>query len=109
MGKAQEVVEEVLSDKSIENKANSNEQSVLNKVEEIETKTIHKQTYWYYEHTSQASPSSYEIKGKDIFRHILSVSSVRLGTYDKVPYIYTFNISCPNSLWDEIKDLASNS
>merc|ERR1712050_773997 len=89
--------EEVLADST----ATRNGQQISPySIESILVKEIDGQTYCYYEHTSKTSPSAFKPNAKDTYR--LTVSTVRLGLLDNMPYIYTLNISCPESFWSEV-------
>jgi len=97
-----EVADKVLSDRSTVRRLNNPV-----RIESIEEKLISGQTYWYYEYTSQGSPNSLQPEAKETFRHSFSVSAVRPGQVDKTPYLYTFNVTCPEVMWNEVMDVIS--
>merc|ERR1712187_505576 len=96
---SKEVVEEVLANSTA---IRNGQQISPYSIESISVKEIDGQTYCYYEHTSKTSPSAFKPNAKDTYRHGLTVSTVRLGLLDNMPYIYTINISCPESFWSEV-------
>merc|ERR1711920_834688 len=96
---SKEVAEEVLADSTA---TRNGRQISPYSIESILAKELDGQTYCYYEHTSKTSPSAFKPNAKDTYRHGLAVSAVRLGLFDAMPYIYTLNISCPESFWSEV-------
>jgi hypothetical protein len=105
--KATELVEEALMNKPPTNKTKNSTRIVMDNIESIYVREAYGRTYWYYEHTSRASPDAIRPRSKENFRQITSVSTVRSGLIDGKPYIYTLNVSCPNSLWNEVKYFAN--
>merc|ERR1719359_868815 len=95
----------MLAEKTVARNSSGNK-IMLSSIERIETKMVHGQAYWYYEHISQASPSLIRPGTKDNFRHAISVSTVRTGLIDQQPYIYTLKVTSPESLWPQVVDLA---
>ncbi|GFR51830.1 hypothetical protein Agub_g14293 [Astrephomene gubernaculifera] len=63
--------------------------------------------YWVYEHMSQGSPTI-GTRTRESYRHSLAVTSWRAGL-DGTPYLYTLNLSCPESLWPSLEPLFRSS
>eukprot|EP00878_Enallax_costatus_P031048 GHUV01033882.1.p1 GENE.GHUV01033882.1~~GHUV01033882.1.p1 ORF type:complete len:297 (+),score=49.64 GHUV01033882.1:64-954(+) len=94
-----EVALTVLVDRSTA-RLSSGQRTALNDVEESHKEERDGQVYYVYEHTSQGSPTISSLK-PETYRHALAVTTTRPGL-DGAPYLYTLNVSCPQSLWDDL-------
>ncbi|WIA34603.1 hypothetical protein OEZ86_012923 [Tetradesmus obliquus] len=96
-----EVALTVLVDRSTA-RLSSGQRTALNDVIEARTEERNGQTYFVYEHTSQGSPTVANPRA-ETYRHALAVTTTRPGL-DGKPYLFTLNMSCPQSLWADMAD-----
>eukprot|EP00882_Tetradesmus_deserticola_P013060 GHRQ01013852.1.p1 GENE.GHRQ01013852.1~~GHRQ01013852.1.p1 ORF type:complete len:310 (+),score=111.44 GHRQ01013852.1:555-1484(+) len=96
-----EVALTVLVDRSTA-RLSSGQRTALNDVVQAHTEDRNGQTYYLYEHTSQGSPTVANPKA-ETYRHALAVTTTRPGL-DGQPYLYTLNMSCPQSMWADMAD-----
>jgi len=61
-------------------------------------------TYYFYDHVSQGSPSTFTPTERETFRKASSVTTYRVGK-DGKPYLYTLNLACPEERWAELGGL----
>ncbi|GBF87690.1 hypothetical protein Rsub_00401 [Raphidocelis subcapitata] len=94
-----EVALTVLIDRSTA-RLSTGQRTALNDVEEAHREDRGGQAFYVYEHASQGSPTSYD-KSQETFRHALAATTVRAGL-DGTPYLYTLNLSCPETLWEDL-------
>ncbi|KAF6251169.1 lumen targeted protein [Scenedesmus sp. NREL 46B-D3] len=96
-----EVALTVLVDRSTA-RLSSGQRTALNDVIEAHTEERSGQTFYVYEHTSQGSPTVANPRA-ETYRHALAVTTTRPGL-DGKPYLYTLNMSCPQSMWADMAD-----
>lgn len=97
--RARDVALTVLTDRST-SRLTSGQRTTLNDVEDVAAEDRDGQTYWLYEHLSQGSPTLKD-RDKETYRHALAVTSIRPGL-DSTPFLYTLNLACPQSLWEDL-------
>lgn len=93
----------VLIDRST-SRVSSGQRVAMNDVEEahIENRSDGKR-YFVYEHLSQGSPTPQELR-RETYRHALAVTTVRAAN-DGTEYLYTLNLSCRESMWNDLRPL----
>ncbi|KAI8466368.1 MAG: lumen targeted protein [Monoraphidium minutum] len=96
---AKDVALTVLIDRSTA-RLSTGQRTALNDVEFSRMEERDGQRFYVYEHRSQGSATSYD-RSMTTFRHALAVTTVRAGM-DGSPYLYTLNLSCPESLWEDL-------
>lgn len=102
--RARDVADAVLIDRSTA-RITTGQRVALNSIERVSGEEVDGATYIYYEHTSQGSPNLLSPGAKETYRHAKSVTTVRPGQ-DGTPYLYTFNITCPEELWEQLEGAA---
>lgn len=111
--KSREIASCVLIDKYTSNSRKNNVVSsrpdtTINTLERIKPKKIDNQTYWYYEYSSQKF-SSVRGSSRNNSRQTLSVSSVRLGLDNYLPYLYSLSVAYPRNEWVTFAEIISKS
>jgi len=98
---AKQLAEQVLLDRST-GRVTSGQRISLSTVESARFEERDGVKYCVYETISQGSPTMLSSTGTT-YRHARAVTVMREGL-DRVPFLYTLNISCPQERWEDLEE-----